>query len=65
MEETVTAKALQWEECVYCGRSSYETGGAAVGRGERMRGIERKERGKERGGRSMGRAVAGQRAQHL
>lgn len=46
MEETVTAKALEWEECVRCGRSSYETG---VGSGERMRGIERKEKkGKRR-----------------
>lgn len=44
MEETVTAKALEWEECVRCGRSSYETG---VGSGERMRGIERKEKKEE------------------
>lgn len=59
----MTAKALQREECVRCGRSSYETGVAAVGSGERMRGMERKERGKERGGRRTDREVVGQRAQ--
>lgn len=36
---------------------------AAVGRGERMRGMERKERGKERGGRRMDREVVGQRTE--
>lgn len=34
------AKALEWEECVRCGRSSHETGVAAVGSRERMRGIQ-------------------------
>lgn len=49
MEETVTVKSLEWEECVCLGRSSHETGVAAMGSGERMRGIERKERkGKRR-----------------